>query len=100
MQTEHKVKRAIKTGTWEIKMFDIFLPARPYLSLIERLEILKRFFNIEVEEIPFKNANEIFKILKEAQERGHEGIVIKRKDGIYKTSQLGEIVDNNWIKLK
>ena len=99
-QTEHKVRRAIKNGTWKIKIFDIFIPDKPNLILIDRLKILDALFNIKVEIIPFNNADEIFSILKRMQDLGYEGIVIKRKDGIYKTSQLGEIVDNNWIKLK
>jgi len=100
MQNEYQVRHAIKINAWEIKIFDVFIPDKPNLTLVERLAILKTLFKIRVENIPFTKIDDIFKILKSVQEQGYEGIVIKRKNSVYQTSQLGEIVDNNWIKLK
>lgn len=99
-EIEYQVKNAIKTGDYEIKIFDIFIPSKPDLKLIERLEILKNDFGIEVKHEIVKTFEEVNSSLSNALSKGREGIVLKLKDSIWRSGTHISNIERDWIKVK
>lgn len=99
-EIEYQVKKAIKTGDYEIKIFDIFIPSKPDLKLTERLEILKNDFGIEVKHEIVKTFDEVNVSLSNALSKGREGIVLKLKDSIWRSGTHISNIERDWIKVK
>lgn len=97
--TEYGVAKAIKEGSWKIKIFDIYVPGKNYM-LTERLQILREVFDIYPVGFNIIEYSSIFKHLVHFKHHGFEGIVIKRRSGIYKASKYTSIIDTDWVKLK
>lgn len=98
--TEHQVRRAIKEGTYQIVIFDIYIPDQPQLELLDRIDVLKHEFGIVVETFPIYSYNHIAELTNRLQKAGHEGLVLKRKDGIYQISEICELIPYDWVKIK
>lgn len=99
-EMEYQVKNAIKTGDYEIKIFDIFIPSNPNLKLIERLEILKNDFGIEVKYETVKTFDEVNSSLLNALSMGREGIVLKLKNSIWRAGIHASNIERDWVKVK
>ena len=98
--TEHDVRRAIKDGSYILNMFDIYIPEFPRMILLDRLDILRKKFGFDVWSFSIWKIEEISHMLQFMKMAGFEGVVIKRKDSIYRISESCEIVDHEWIKVK
>ena len=98
--TEHGVRTAIKNETYVIKIFDIYVPCYDKMDLMERMKFLENEFGIKVFWTAVKSYGHLTDLLNNASKRGHEGIVLKRRNSPYKISKYCEIIDNNWIKIK
>lgn len=98
--TEYQVKRAVKDGTHQIVIFDIYLPDQPRLELMDRLDFLKQEFGIVVKTFPIHSYEYIAELTNKLQKDGHEGLVLKKKDGIYQLSKICELIPSDWIKVK
>ena len=99
-KTEHGVRTAIKDGTFKIFIFDIYLPGLEHMTLMRRLEWLRKRFCIKVPYQKIRSRNHIFELERRAKAKGYEGIVLKRKDSLYKISKYDELLDRNWVKIK
>ena len=99
-EIEYQVNGAIKSGNYEIKIFDIFIPSHPDLNLIERLEILKNDFGIEVKHEVAKTFDDVNSILQNALSLGREGIVLKLKDSVWRYGENISNIERDWIKVK
>ena len=58
-EVEHQVRTAIKNGRYQIRIFDIWVPSKPDMTIEERLELLKSDFGIEVETYSAKTGKEV-----------------------------------------
>ena len=99
-QVEHQVRRAIKENRYEIRIFDIWIPSKPELTIEERLQILKNDFGIEVETHSANSGKDVEKLFKTFVDRGNEGLVMKKKGSKYLAHNLGNQIDNNWSKIR
>lgn len=99
-EVEHRVRGAIKSGKYQIRIFDIYLPERPDATIEERLQVLKDDFGIEVETHSAKTGKDIEALFRMFTTRGNEGLVMKLKGSKYRASQIGNEIDNNWSKIR
>ena len=99
-EVEHQVKRAIKENRYKIRIFDIWIPSKPDLTIEERLSILKTDFNIEVETYSAITGKDIEQLFKKFVTRGNEGLVMKKKGSKYLAHPSGNQIDNNWSKIR
>jgi len=99
-QVEHKVRKAIRENNYEIKIFDIFIPSRPDLTLEERLDILKNDFGIEVECNRVNSFEEVNDLYKKAISLGREGIVLKKLGSTWRFGNVASHIERDWIKVK
>ena len=99
-EVEHQVRRAIKENRYEIRIFDIWIPSRPEMTLEERLEILKNDFGIDVETHQVQTSKEVEGLFKMFTSRGNEGLVMKLKGSKYLAHHSGNQIDNNWSKIR
>ena len=99
-EVEHQVRRAIKENRYEIRIFDIWIPSRPEMTLEERLEILKNDFGIDVETHQVQTSKEVEGLFKMFTSRGNEGLVMKLKVSKYLAHHSGNQIDNNWSKIR
>jgi ATP-dependent DNA ligase len=99
-EVEARVRRAIKENRYQIRIFDIWVPSRPDMTIEERLQLLKDDFGIEVETHNATTAKEIESLFKMFTTRGNEGLVMKRRGSRYLAHHLGNQVDNNWSKIR
>jgi len=99
-EVEARVRRAIKENRYEIRIFDIWVPSRPDMTLEERLELLKTDFGIEVETHEVTTAKEVESLFRMFTARGNEGLVMKKRGSRYLAHHLGNQVDNNWSKIR
>ena len=98
-QTEYAVRRAVKDGTWKLEIFDVFIPGHNF-TLVDRINILRVDFDIWPILFPINKYNDMFRLRDECKAAGYEGVVLKRKDSLYKISQHVSIIDPDWIKLR
>lgn len=99
-QVEHKVRKAIRENNYKIKIFDIFIPSKPELTLEERLQILKEDFNIEVECQSTNSFEGVNELLTEALDLGREGIVLKKQGSTWRAGNVASHIERDWIKVK
>jgi len=99
-QVEHKVRKAIKDNNYQIKIFDIFIPSKPELTLEERLQILKEDFNIEVECQKINSFEGVNRLLTKALNLGREGIVLKKQGSTWRCGNVTSLIERDWIKVK
>jgi ATP-dependent DNA ligase len=99
-EVEHQVRTAIKNGRYQIRIFDIWVPSKPDMTIEERLELLKSDFGIEVETYSAKTGKEVESLFKMFTTRGNEGLVMKKKKSIYLSSEKGNKIDTNWSKIR
>ena len=99
-EVEHQVRTAIKNGRYQIRIFDIWVPSKPDMTIEERLELLKSDFGIEVETYSAKTGKEVEALFKMFTTRGNEGLVMKKKRSIYLSSEKGNKIDTNWSKIR
>jgi ATP-dependent DNA ligase len=97
---EYHVKRAIKENDYDIKIFDVFIPSRPDLTIEERLEILKRDFEIEVPLDYVTSLNELNDLLNSYLANKMEGLVLKKKQSSYRVDENISQIEKEWIKFK
>ena len=97
--TEYGVRRAIIEGTWKLKIFDIYISSKNY-TLDERMEILNNYFNIYPIHFYINEYNDIFRLRNHCKSHGFEGIVIKKRNSLYKISKHISIIDPDWVKLR
>lgn len=99
-EVEHQVKRAIKDNRYQIRIFDIWIPSRPDLTIEQRLQLLKDDFGIEVETYFANSGKEVESLFKRFVTRGNEGLVMKLKGSLYRASQVNNEIDSNWSKIR
>ena len=100
-EVEHQVRKAIKNNRYNIRIFDIWVPSRPDMTIEERLKLLKDDFGINVEIHEAKTAKEVENLFKFFTTRGNEGLVMKKRGSRYLTSQgPTNPIDNNWSKIR
>ena len=97
--TEYGVRRAILDGTWQLKIFDIFVQGKDY-TLDERIRLLNTYFKIYPLVFYINTYNDMFYLRDHCKGHGFEGVVIKRRDSLYKISKHISIIDPDWVKLK
>lgn len=99
-EVEHQVRTAIKNGRYQIRIFDIWVPSRPKMSIEERLQLLREDFGINVETHSAKTGKEVEALFKMFTTRGNEGLVMKKKGSVYLSSVKGNKIDTNWSKIR
>lgn len=95
-----RVLAAIRKGTQKINIFDIYLPSAKNMVLLERMEFLKKELGIAVQYLDLHSYDNIFSYVKRFQQYGYKGLVLKRKDGIYRISNDHIITDDDWIRVE
>ena len=99
-EVEHQVRAAIKNGRYQIRIFDIWVPSKPDMTIEERLELLKTDFGIEVETHSAKTGKDVEALFRMFTTRGNEGLVMKKKKSRYLSSDKGNKIDTNWSKIR
>lgn len=99
-EVEHRVPRAIKEGRYRLRIFDIYVPSKPDMSIEDRLQLLEDDFGIVVETHSATTAKEVEGLFKMFTTRGNEGLVMKLKGSKYRASKIQCEVDNNWSKIR
>jgi len=99
-QTEHAVPTAIKGNYAKLLIFDIYVLSEPQMTLDERLRLLDDEFDIHVDNRPIDDYSALEAELTAAIGKGYEGIVIKKRESIYKASKYVSVIDPDWIKIK
>lgn len=100
-EVEHQVRKAIKENRYAVRIFDIWIPSRPDMTIEERLQLLNDDFGIEVETHEAKTGKDVERLFKMFTTRGNEGLVMKKRGSKYLTSNgPTNPIDSNWSKIR
>ena len=95
-----KVQEALDKGIQSLKPLDVYLPFAADMKLPDRIIFLKKELNIAVPMLSLRSYDDIFRLNTMVKMYSYSGLIIKKKDGVYRISKHCCALDRNWVRVE